>query len=107
MVIYTDLMPARFSGYNLGPITLIRPSHRNNAALHAHEEVHRQQFFRNPLMGLFYLFSKPARQAYEVEAYRAQLALNPGSASILAQFLASKYGLDLTPEQALALLTAP
>lgn len=105
MVIYTHLMPERFAGYNLGPVTLIRPSHRDDAGLHAHEAVHRRQFFRNPFMGLFYLLSASARQAYEVEAYRAQLALQPGSVDVLAAFLSTHYGLTLTHAEALALLT--
>lgn len=105
MVLYTDLMPKRFDGYNLGPVTLIRPSHKTDAALHAHEAVHRRQFLRNPLMGLFYLCSASARQAYEAEAYRAQLALQPGSVNVLATFLSTRYGLTLTHAEAVALLT--
>ena len=104
MIIYTNLMPARFQGYNLGPITLIRPEQRNNVGLHAHEEVHRKQFFRNPFMGIAYLFSAKARQAYEVEAYRAQLKLEPTALYSLARHLATHYSLNLTQEQAVSLL---
>lgn len=105
MIIYTDYMPARFSGYNLGPITLIRPRCKDDIGLHAHEEVHRNQFWRNPFMGLFYLFSKQSRQGYEVEAYRAQLVLCPGSVVIFAGYLSRNYSLGITAEEATRLLT--
>lgn len=97
-------MPARFQGYNLGPVTLIRPSHKDDIGLHAHEAVHRAQFFRNPLMGLWYVFSRKARLAYEVEAYKAQLALAPWSIGVLANHLANHYKLEITLDEAIELL---
>lgn len=104
MIIYTDFMPARFSGYNLGFVTLIRPSARNDKGLHAHEEVHRKQFLNNPLMGLWYLFSRPSRMRYEAEAYRAQLVFAPESKDLFAWYLSHNYSLQITTEQAEKLL---
>jgi hypothetical protein len=104
MIIYTEWMPKRFGGYNLGPLTLIRPKYRNDVGLHAHEEVHRQQFWHNPFMGISYLVSKNMRQGYELAAYKAQLKLAPEGIDKFAWFLSHNYNLDLTQEQAKDLL---
>jgi len=105
MIIYTDLMPSRFGGYTIGPITLIRPKYKNDLSLHAHEAVHRKQFSRNPLFGLAYLFSKEARKGYEVEAYRAQLAVNPALLDNCARWLSTNYDLGISIAEAKALLS--
>jgi len=104
MILYTNRMPSRFAGYTIGPLTLIRPTYRNDAALHAHEAVHRAQFWHNPLMGLLYLFSKKARFEYEAAAYREQLKLRPDCLDLYADFLTMKYGLGITHAQARAAL---
>lgn len=104
MVIYTNLMPERFDGWTIGPVTLIRPSHRDHYPLHAHEEVHRAQFWRNPFKACLYLFSGKVKLAMELEAYSAQVAAG-GNANDCANALASLYGFDLTPTEALTLLT--
>lgn len=106
MIIYTDFMPLRFDGFNLGLITLIRPSLKDDIGIHVHESVHRKQFIRNPFMGLFYIFSKKHKLKYELEAYREQLRFEPGAESLFAYFLANNYGLDITKEEALKLLTS-
>lgn len=107
MILYTNIMPRRFAGYTIGPLVLIRPGYKADVGLHAHEAVHVAQFWSNPLMGLFYMFSKKARLRYEVEAFRAQLNLSPGREQRFAGFLATNYGLELSTDEALALLTAP
>lgn len=106
MILYTNLMPYRFQGYNLGPVTLIRPAFRDDKGLHAHEAVHRAQFFRNPFMGLWYVFSKKARLKYEVEAFKAQLELAPWSLHIRASCLANHYGLGISIDEAVKLLSS-
>jgi len=104
MIIYTDFMPSRFGGYTIGPITLIRPKHKNDLSLHAHEAVHRKQFRDNPLFGIAYLFSKKQRLKYELQAFAAQLRVNPSELAIYAKLLATNYDLDITTAEALVLL---
>ena len=106
MIFYTNLMPARFSGYAIGPIILIRPRCKNDAGLLAHEQVHVSQFWRTLGIGpLLSLFIPSLRLQYEVEAYRKQLEFNPGSALYFAGFISTKYGLSISVTDALKLLT--
>jgi hypothetical protein len=108
MVIYTDNgIPARFAGYTIGLVTLIRPEFKDDKGLDAHEAIHRDQFKKNPVMGLLYRFSKKARLKYELEAYRVQLTYAPQSAARFAYVLSHNYGLDITEDEALKLLVAP
>lgn len=106
MIIYTDHMPDRFDGWTIGPVSLIRPRCRDNAALHAHEAVHRDQFWRNPFRAMCYSFSMSIRQAMEVEAYRAQLTVDTAGLDAFIECLTQNYGLKLTTEDARNLLTA-
>lgn len=104
--IYTSLIPFGFSGYAVGPIILIRPEHREDAGLHAHERAHVAQFWRRPLThDLRYLLSRKYRLVCEVEAYRAQLKLAPWGLDKFALSLASKYQLDISVDEARLLLS--
>lgn len=102
----TRLIPARFDGYAVGPVVLVRPG--TSAALLAHEITHVRQFWRCwGLNGLLYQVSRLWRLRFELEAYRAQLAVTgPLPALLFAGMLASNYDLDLTQEEAYRLLTA-
>lgn len=107
MIIYTDhLIPARFAGYTIAFIILIRPAYRDDAGLLAHEQTHVKQFWRSlGVLPLLYEISKYWRLKLEVEAYRAQKACYPDDRRPqFAQFLATKYGLDITAQDALKLL---
>ena len=105
MIFYTDFMPARFSGYTIGPIILIRPSRRGDAGLLEHEKVHVAQFWRSlGILPLLSLFIPSLRLKFEVEAYRKQLESNPTSAELYATFIATKYGLSISVTDALKLL---
>ena len=107
MIFYTDFMPARFSGYTIGPIILIRPSRRGDAGLLEHEKVHVAQFWRSlGILPLLSLFIPSLRLKFEVEAYRKQLESNPGSALYFAGFISTKYGLSISVTDALKLLTS-
>jgi predicted transcriptional regulator len=64
-----------------------------------HELVHSRQFW-NPRK---WFIGKLAR---EVEAYREQLKWHPDRADIFATILSTRYGLNITKEEALKLLTA-
>jgi hypothetical protein len=74
-------------------LTLIRPTHRRDAGLHAHEAVHREQFAKDWLFPLKYLFSAKKRLQYEVEAYHAQyMHFQSGSIlGLLAAYLTEDY----------------
>lgn len=100
MIFYTNWLPARFDGFTIGPLSLIRPAFRDDAGLQAHEAVHRAQFVGNPLMGLLYLFSARHRLAAEAAAYHAQLIHQPEALDKFAQLLATDYRLDITRQQA-------
>jgi hypothetical protein len=107
MIFYTNwFIPSRFKATTYGPFIFIRPSAKDDAGLLAHEQVHVKQFWRNPLFGLAYFFSKKARFKYEAEAYRAQLLHYPERLDALATILATKYKLNITKEDALRALTA-
>ena len=107
MIFYTDLMPARFSGYTIGPFALIRPRCKDDAGLLAHEKVHVSQFWRSlGILPLLSLFVPSLRLKFEVEAYRKQLEFSPTSAELYATFIATKYGLSITVADALKLLTS-
>lgn len=100
------LIPVRFDGYAVGPLVLVRPG--TSAGLLEHELTHVRQFWRTcGLYGLLSICSARWRQRFEVEAYRAQLAVTgPGQVLHFAAALASNYGLSLTTEEAYRLLTA-
>lgn len=109
---YTDrFIPARFAAYTIGPLVLIRPSHRWDRGLLEHELVHVGQFWRTlGLTGIGYWLSRRYRLACEVEAYREQLrwcASPAASSRLFARFLAEKYDLRISAEQALAELGCP
>jgi hypothetical protein len=107
LVIVTNrLIPARFDGYAVGPLVLVRPG--TSAALLAHEQTHVRQFWRYcGINELLYATSKRWRLRLELEAYRAQLAVaGPPAAAQLVAALSSKYDLGITQEEAYRLLTA-
>lgn len=112
IVLYTDrLIPARFAGYTVGPLILIRPSHRWDRGLLEHERVHVAQFWRTlGLSGIGYWLSRRYRLACEVEAYREQLRWDSSpalAARLFARFLSEKYDLKISVDQALAELSRP
>lgn len=107
MIFYTNwFIPRGFAAATwCSPFIFIRPSKRDDIGLLMHEKVHVEQFWRNPLMGLWYVFSKKARFAYEVEAYRMQMRMNPENVALYANMLSTKYRLNVTFTEALNALT--
>jgi hypothetical protein len=105
MIFYTNLfIPARFAAATYGPFIFIRPEKRDDAGLLAHEQTHVRQFWKNPLFGIAYLLSKNSRAKYEVDAYREQLKHYPEREAVLAEQLATKYGLGISVDDALEML---
>jgi hypothetical protein len=104
MIFFSDCMPERFAGYTIGPIALIRPSHRNDLGLIAHEKCHIDQFWRNPFKSFLAIWIKDWKLELEVEAYKVQMQYTQGRTALFAEYLATKYGLDITAEEAEELL---
>lgn len=107
-VIYTNrFIPAIYAGRTIGPIILIRPSHKDDKGLLEHEKVHVRQFWRTlGLFGIPYFLSKKYRLKYELEAYKEQLKYyTTDKKQLFAQHLANKYDLNITQEEALKLLS--
>lgn len=107
-VIYTNrFIPSIYAGRTIGPIILIRPSHKDDTGLLEHEKVHVRQFWSTlGLFGIPYLLSKKYRLKYELEAYKEQLKYYPtDKKAIFAHYLATKYNLNITQEEALKLLS--
>lgn len=74
VVIYTDWLPTNSDGCANAFVIRIRPDHRGDTGLLAHEQVHVSQWWRTlGLHSLLYLCSKRYRLKAEVEAYREQL----------------------------------
>ena len=100
-VFYTNrIIPARFAGITIGPFVFIRPEYKADVGLLNHELVHVKQFWKNPLMGLLYQFSKTHRLHYEAEAYNTQLNHAPNNLDRFAGFLVTNYNLQITLDQA-------
>ena len=78
---------------------------KGNVPYLAHEQVHAMQQEVDGVLTFWwrYLTSKAHRQAYEVEAYKVQIA-NGASIFSCAIQLSNGYGLNLTQAEALKLL---
>jgi hypothetical protein len=107
LVFYTDFsIPKRFAAVTRGPVIFIRPEYKHDAGLLAHEITHVKQWWRNPVFGLFYRFSKKFRLNAEVEAYREQLRhYDSDQSDLFARYLVEKYHLDISLAEAQLLLT--
>lgn len=107
-VFYTNrFIPKKYDALTVLCFILIRPEHKDSVGLLEHEKTHVKQFWRGWGIGygVRYRWSKKARLAYEVEAYRTQLQHQPHAAVAFARYLATNYNLDITEAQALDLLT--
>ena len=106
MIICTQLVPRGFSACCLWPFILVRPAHRNDAALIEHELVHyREQAWITPAWVILYLASRRFRLAAELRAYARQVALGGVTREQAAQALLS-YRTGITLHRALQALKA-
>jgi len=104
-IVTTWVVPAVFSAVTYGPIIFIKPSKQNDVGLMKHELVHVKQFWRNPFFGIGYKLSTEKRKMYEVEAYKEQLKWYPDDRTdTFAKLLSERYNLNITFEEAKALL---
>lgn len=108
---YTDkFVPERFGGIVYGLFIFIRPKHRDNTGLLEHELIHVEQFYRpKSILMLRYKFSKSYRLKCEVEGYKKQIQYYDSDQverllRVFAGYIATKYKLDITQEDAYNLL---
>jgi hypothetical protein len=105
MIFFTNFsIPSKFAGFTRGPFIFIRPSHKNDEGLIAHEKVHRNQWFRTlGFHSLMYIVSTDYRLKSEVEAYKEQMKFGLTKEKA-ASYIANKYGINITIEDAMKLL---
>jgi hypothetical protein len=98
MIIFTNrFIPDRFAAYTVAFIILMRPTHRADYALIAHERTHVKQFWRTlGLHGLMYPLSEKYRYKSELEAHRVEYQMAPERLDRLASSLARNYGLEIS-----------
>ena len=86
-------------------LILVRPEHKDNRALLAHERQHQLQMQQ---LGVYYftwkyLTDRQFRQAMEVEAYKISIACGENKA-FCARYLSERYWLGINFDEAMALL---
>ena len=106
MIIYTKLLwfaSALTINQNL---IIINSKYSNDEPLLIHERVHQTQMKHIGTLTFWwrYLTSKVQRQAFEVEAYRAQI-LKGASIENCAKYLSIGYALNISYDSALKLLS--
>lgn len=87
-------------------LLIIAKSHKDNAALIAHEQCHQAQQRRDGVLRFWwrYLTSTSWRLAYEVEAYKKWLEVAPLDEWRVVTWLTFNYGFDLSVNEAKELL---
>jgi len=99
-----------FWGAALTPwLIILSAAHKNNAALIAHEQCHQSQQRRDGTFTFWwrYLTNKSHRLAYEVEAYKVWIKVAPDDTYKVIHWLGTQYGLNITFDDAVELLTEP
>ena len=110
LFISNEVIPEGSAGCTKAWFIYIRPAYKEDRPLLEHEKIHVRQFWRTlGFHALFYLLSKTYRLNAEVEAYRVQLSYcNEWDKEInrqkFAERISTKYGLDITEEDAYKLL---
>jgi hypothetical protein len=105
LVFYTDNLPENVGGRAHGPVILIKKKHRDDKGIHEHELEHVKQWCVTlTLHPLLYKFSKKYRLWAELRAYKKQLKHNPENRVTYAGFVATRYGLDLWPNDVYEML---
>lgn len=108
---YTDDLPEGFAGWASRWYIKIRPMYRDDEGLLEHEKTHVWQFWRT--LGLHVILREFGwyRLRIEVEAYKVQLKYPPANLNVehyrgqYAGFIATKYDLKVTVEEATKLLS--
>lgn len=109
-VFYAEFgVPEGAAGCARGPLVFIRPSHRDDRGILAHELCHVKQAFIGLFVAhaLFYALVPKYRLWSEVEAYREQAKhYDDDRIPRFAKFIAEKYRLKISAEEAERLLRA-
>lgn len=133
LIKYEKILSHGFGGTAQGPVIKLLPKYKNDTGLIEHEKAHVRQWYTVlaiglllctlltllvsptlwPLYGLvlfshqlLYKFVRPCRCWCEVTAYRKQVAVGGYSSNGFAvTMLVEKYGLDLSVDEARALLS--
>jgi len=106
MILFTNFgIPKGFAGATRGPFIFVRPEYRHDKGLIAHEKVHRWQWWRTlGIHSFLYLFVEDYRLRAEIEAYKVQMEYSPENAKRFAEFIATKYRIDISADDALKML---
>lgn len=90
-------------------LIIVGKSWKNHVALIAHEQCHQGQQRRDGVLTFWwrYLTNKSWRLAYEVEAYKVWLEVNPLDEWRVVHWLASNYNLGISTKDARELLGLP
>ena len=106
LIFYVDTLPSGFGGMAHGPIIRILERLRGDEGIRQHELVHvRQWFFTFGLLPILYYFIPRFKLWCEVQAYRCQLQYYADDRSWqFAGFIATRYGLSISQEDAYKLL---
>lgn len=108
MIIITDkLIPKGFGAITIGPFIFIQRKHRHNDGLIAHERYHqkRQWYGLNLLWFARYYLDRKFKYQEELEAFRIELTYRKILPEKAAQWLSTKYNLDISYSKALRDLT--
>lgn len=106
---YTDEIRDGFSGTQSGCVIRIKPGCKDDKGLYEHELTHVKQWYRYLCMPytLLYRFSRKFRLKMEVEAYKVQVSCGYKDWTetdlivCFAEYLSSKYNLDITKKEAI------
>lgn len=106
-IFYTDRIKDGFSGVSYGMWIKIRPRCKNDEGLLQHELTHCKQWYRTfGIHGILTLISKKWRYKSELEAYAVQASYEHSpvaqkyACKLFAGFIANKYNLDVSEEDA-------
>jgi len=113
LIFYTDTRPDGFAGVANGPFIRICRDYKDDEGLLKHETQHCLQWWITlGLHSILYLLSKQYKLWAETSAYKRQLKYPPASLgdvekyrSIYAEFIATRYNLNITQAEALRLLS--
>jgi len=120
ITIYTDNLPDNFGGCANACVVRIRPKYRADAGIHAHEAEHVRQWWTGVLIGILVALALIAGGALhplayllpryrlwaEARAYHIQATHYPDDRTrLFAGFIATNYGLEITPGAALDAIT--
>ena len=107
LTFYTDkFIPETAGACTRGPLIFIRPKYKDDRGLLEHEKVHQLHWFLTLGLGPLVYFLVPQYRLHcEVEAYQEQAKwYEDDRMPLFAKYIATKYGLAISEEDALKLL---